>query len=153
LIILDENILDGQRLLLQAWRLAARQIGLGMGRKGLKDEEIVVLLRRQRNSTFFTRDAGFYQPTLRHPSYGMVVRVSGNMKWLPSFAASYANFDTQAKRMGRVVRISHTGLRSGACGRKPRCTPPGAGPSSVGQHYGVRQAGCTAGSVIGTSQE
>jgi hypothetical protein len=37
LIILDENILDGQRLLLQAWRLAAKQIGLDLGRKGLKD--------------------------------------------------------------------------------------------------------------------
>ncbi len=28
MIILDENILDGQRLLLEAWRLAPRQIGL-----------------------------------------------------------------------------------------------------------------------------
>jgi hypothetical protein len=65
LIILDENILDGQRLLLQTWRLAARQIGVNLGRKGLKDEEIVVLLRRQRNPTFFTRDAGFYQAALR----------------------------------------------------------------------------------------
>ena len=49
MIILDENILEGQRLLLQAWRLPARQIGLDIGRKGLKDEEIFVLLKRQRN--------------------------------------------------------------------------------------------------------
>jgi hypothetical protein len=40
LIILDENVIEGQRLLLQAWRLPARQIGLDIGRKGLKDEEI-----------------------------------------------------------------------------------------------------------------
>jgi len=33
-------------LLLQAWRLAARQIGFDLGHKGLKDQEIVVLLRR-----------------------------------------------------------------------------------------------------------
>jgi len=62
LIILDENILDGQRLLLQSWRLPARQIGVDIWRKGLKDEEIIVLPRRQRNPTFLTRDAGFYEP-------------------------------------------------------------------------------------------
>jgi len=43
LIILDENILDGQRLLLEASRIVARQIGVDIGHKGLKDEEIVVL--------------------------------------------------------------------------------------------------------------
>jgi hypothetical protein len=37
LIILDENILDGQRLLLQ--------IGVDIGRKGMQDDEIAVLLR------------------------------------------------------------------------------------------------------------
>ena len=62
MIILDENILDGQRLLLRAWRLAAKQIGLDFGQKGLKDEEIVVLLRRQRNAAFFTRDGDFFVP-------------------------------------------------------------------------------------------
>ena len=66
MIILDENILDGQRVRLEAWRLAPRQIGVNLGRKGLKDEEIIVLLRRQRNPTFFTRDTGFYHPNLRH---------------------------------------------------------------------------------------
>jgi hypothetical protein len=59
-IILDENILEGQRLLLEAWKIPARQVGLDVGRKGLKDEEIVVLLHRLRMPTFFTRDHGFY---------------------------------------------------------------------------------------------
>jgi hypothetical protein len=44
LIILDENILEGQRLLLEASRIAVRQIGVDIGHKGLKDEEAVVLL-------------------------------------------------------------------------------------------------------------
>ena len=112
MIVLDENILDGQRLLLQAWRLAAKQIGLDFGRKGLKDEEIVVLLRRQRNSTLFTRDAGFYQPTLRHPSYCIVVASVGQNE-VAAFIRRFlrhTNFDTNAKRMGMVVRISHAGL-------------------------------------------
>jgi hypothetical protein len=55
--------------LLQAWRLAARQIGLDLGHKRLKDEEIIVLLGKQRSPTFFTPDAGFYDPTLRHRAY------------------------------------------------------------------------------------
>lgn len=112
MIVLDENILDGQRLLLQTWRLSARQIGLDFGRKGLKDEEIVVLLRRQRNSTFFTRDAGFYQAALRHPSYCMVVASVGQNE-VAAFIRRFLrhpSFDTRAKRMGRVVRISHAGL-------------------------------------------
>jgi hypothetical protein len=112
LIILDENILDGQRLLLQAWRFAARQVGFDLGRKGLKDEEIVVLLQRQRNPTFFTRDADFYHPNLRHRSYCLVVASVGQNEvaaFIRRFL-SHPDFDTQLKRMGRVVRISHTGM-------------------------------------------
>ena len=66
MIVLDENILDGQRLLLESWKIAPRQVGLDIGRKGLKDEEIVVLLRRSRQPTFITRDLGFYASELRH---------------------------------------------------------------------------------------
>jgi hypothetical protein len=51
-IVLDENIIDGQRLLLEVSKFAARQVGLDVGRKGLKDDEIVVLLRRLREPTF-----------------------------------------------------------------------------------------------------
>ena len=64
MIVLDENIVDGQRLLLEGWNVTARQVGLDVGRKGLKDGEIVVLLSRLRQPTFFTRDLGFYTPDL-----------------------------------------------------------------------------------------
>jgi len=64
-IVLDENILDGQRLLLEASRVAIKQIGVDIGRKGMRDDEIIVLLRKQRNPSFFTRDAGFDVPGLR----------------------------------------------------------------------------------------
>jgi hypothetical protein len=66
LIILDENILEGQRLLLESFRVAAKQIGVDFGRKGMKDDEIIVLLRRHRNITYFTRDTDFYLPELCH---------------------------------------------------------------------------------------
>jgi hypothetical protein len=112
LIILDENILDGQRLLLQAWCLKAKQIGFDFGRKGLKDEEIVVLLKRQRNATFFTRDDDFFEPGLRHPGYCIVVAGVGQNE-VAAFIRRFLrhpDFDTQRKRTGQVVRISHTGL-------------------------------------------
>ncbi len=82
------------------------------GSQGLKDEEIVVLLRRQRNPTFFTRDAGFYQTTLRHRSYCMVIANVGQnevVAFIRRFLR-HPDFDTPAKRMGSVVRISHAGM-------------------------------------------
>jgi hypothetical protein len=111
LIILDENILDGQRLLLGASRIAVRQIGVDIGHKGLKDEEIIVLLQRQRNPTFFTRDADFYLPNLRHPRYCLVVTSVGQYEVAPFIRRflRHPDFDTNSKRMGRVVRVSHAG--------------------------------------------
>jgi len=112
LIILDENILDGQRLLLEASRIAVRQIGVDIGQKGLKDEEIVVLLRRQRNPRFFTRDAGFYLPIHRHRSYCLVVTSVGQYE-VATFVRRFLrhpDFDNQSKRMGKVVRLSHAGV-------------------------------------------
>ena len=114
MIVLDENILEGQRLRLESWRIAARQIGVDIGRKGMKDEEIVVLLRGRRGVTFFTRDAGFYLRGLRHKSYCLAVMSVGQNE-VAAFARRFLrhpDFDTQAARMGKVVRVSPTGLAS-----------------------------------------
>ena len=81
MIVLDENILEGQRLLLDGAHVAARQIGVDMGRKGLKDQEVIILLRQLRNVTFFTRDMDFYSPPVRHASYCLVVTTSGRTRW------------------------------------------------------------------------
>jgi len=111
-IILDENILDRQRLLLEGWKIPARQVGFDLGRKGLKDEEIVVLLRRLRQPTFFTRDRGFYAVELRHRSYAIVVAAVGQSE-LAAFARrllKHPKFDTFAKRVGRIIRIAPRGI-------------------------------------------
>ncbi|MCX6628402.1 MAG: hypothetical protein NTW28_12325 [Candidatus Solibacter sp.] len=112
MIALDENILDGQRLLLDGSRVKAGQIGVNLGRKGMKDDEIVVLLRQRRNVTFFTRDAGFYLPEFRHRRCCLVVMSVGQYE-VATFVRRFLrhpDFDTQAKRTGSVVRISHAGL-------------------------------------------
>jgi hypothetical protein len=64
-------------LLLESWTVATREIGFDVGRKGLRDEEVVVLLQRLRQPTFFTRDLGFYNPELRHLRYAIVVAAVG----------------------------------------------------------------------------
>ncbi len=79
--ILDENIVETQCRLLRKWRIRFRQIGFGVGREGMKDSEIISLLHDLASPTFITRRL------LRHPE-----------------------FNTKAKRMGSVVRVSHAGL-------------------------------------------
>ena len=61
--ILDENIINSQRLLLLDWRIPVRQIGFEIGRKGMQDAEIIPLLHQQkalpfsRMTTTFTTDS------------------------------------------------------------------------------------------------
>ena len=64
--VLDENILESQRQSLRGWRIAVRQIGHELGRKGMQDEEIIPFLLTLRQPTFFTRDLGFYSRQLCH---------------------------------------------------------------------------------------
>ena len=112
MIVLDENIVDGQRLLLESRKIAARQIGLDVGRKGVKDEEIVVLLHRLRQPTFITRDLGFYSPELRHPHYAIIVAAVGQYE-LAAFVRRFLQhpeFATHSNRAGKIVRIASRGI-------------------------------------------
>jgi hypothetical protein len=110
--ILDENILKNQRQLLRSWRIRVHQIGHDIGRKGLQDEEIVRLLVRLRRSTFFTRDLGFYDHRLCHARY-CVVCLAVDKYEAAVFVRrllSHRTLNTQAKRMGTVIRVTHRGL-------------------------------------------
>jgi len=70
--ILDENIIKSQRQLLKSWRIRIRQIGYEVGRRGIKDDEIIPLLLELRRATFFTRDLGFNERSLCHKRYCLV---------------------------------------------------------------------------------
>jgi hypothetical protein len=52
--LLDENVREDQRSLLRTWGLPIQQIGSDVGRKGMKDEEIIPLLHTLRDVTFFS---------------------------------------------------------------------------------------------------
>ncbi len=111
--ILDENILDSQQQLLRSWRIRTQQIGHGVGRQGMKDEEIIPVLHQRRPVTFFTRDLGFYNTHLCHAGYCLVTLAVGQYE-AASFIRRFLRhpaLNTQVKRMGKVIRVTHTGMR------------------------------------------
>lgn len=81
MIVIDEHFPESQRQLLKGWRIRFRQIGYEIGDSGLKDPEIIPLLLKQRRLTFFTLDSDFDRMEYCH---------------------------TQAKRLGKVIRVKHT---------------------------------------------
>ena len=113
MIILDENIREDQRQLLASWRIRVRQIGHGVGRRGMKDEQILPLLHRLQQPTFFTRDLGFYAPHLRHPQYALVCLAVSRYE-VASFVRRFLRhpeFRTQARRSGRVIQLQPRVIR------------------------------------------
>ena len=112
MILLDEHVPPSQRHLLRSWRVSVHQIGHDIGRKGMQDDEIVPFLRGLRRPTFFTLDAGFFHRSLCHARYCLVfmrVRQVEVAAFVRRFLG-HVTFNTQAKRMGTVVRVSHAGL-------------------------------------------
>ena len=114
--ILDENISKSQRQLLEGWRISIKQIGINTGRSGMKDNEIIPFLQGLRRPTFFTRDDGFFKPQLCHVRYGLIyldVEKSETSIFIRHLL-KHSELNTQVKRMGNVIRVSHAGL---ACWR------------------------------------
>ena len=110
--ILDENIIDNQRRQLKSWRISVRQIGYEIGRKGMKDREIILFLHQLSQPTFFTRDDGFYERKLCHTGYCLVY-LNVRKEEVATFVRRVLRhrvFKTKAKRMGKVIRASHIGL-------------------------------------------
>jgi len=110
--ILDENVLEPQRLLLLRWGIPFRQIGFEVGRKGMKDAEIIPFLLGHNHPTFFTRDLDFCKRDLCHARYGLVILavIEEDTALFMRRLLRYLEFNTQAKRMGTVIRVKHEGL-------------------------------------------
>lgn len=110
--ILDENILKNQRQLLESWGIPVRQIGFNAGRRGYQDEEIIPFLLQQRRPTFFTRDEDFYKRRLCHAKYSLVYMMVEKYETAVFIRRilHHPEFDTQAKRMGAVIRVSSARL-------------------------------------------
>ncbi|HEX4952021.1 MAG TPA: hypothetical protein VF017_01320 [Thermoanaerobaculia bacterium] len=114
MIVLDENIPEGQRQLLARHRIRCSQIGVDLGQKGMQDDAIPALLMRLHRPTFFTRDQGFYRRELRHSRYCIVCLDTGREE-VATFVQrllKHPTFDTHGERLGAVLRLSSSGIRA-----------------------------------------
>jgi hypothetical protein len=80
--------------------------------KALSDENIIPPLLRLRRPTHFSRDRDFFQRRLCHRGYCLVQLAVSELE-----IARYVRrllrqpaFDTRAKRMGDVLRVTPTGI-------------------------------------------
>jgi hypothetical protein len=110
--ILDENIPASQRQLLESWRIHVRQIGFNLGRPGMQDEEIIPFLQSLRRPTFLTRDEDFHKRQLCSAKYSLIYLAVDKIEVALFVRRLFRHFElnTQAKRMGSVVRVTSAGL-------------------------------------------
>src|SRR5258705_140071 len=112
MLVLDENLPAGRRLLLRRWRIHFRVVGEDVAFSGAKDENLIPFLHRLPRPTFFSLDQDFYRPSLAHAGYCLVwLDVSDDRaaEFIRRFLRHPA-FNTQAKRMGLVVQIHADGI-------------------------------------------
>ena len=112
MIIIDENLPEWETSQLRDWGIRVRVVGVEIARLGIKDDQIIPLLHRLRGATFFTLDEDFFDRRLCHGRYCLV--------WLDMAAKlsalhirrflKHRSFNTEAKRLGKVVRVRPTGI-------------------------------------------
>ncbi len=120
MILLDENIAEGQREALTSWKSSIKQIGFNISTKGIKDAEIVPFLLTLTKPTLITRDRGLYRRQLCHHRYSIVFfDVHSNevaLYAIPFFR--HKEFNTQSKRLGKIVRVSTGGITAWTLSRQ-----------------------------------
>jgi hypothetical protein len=111
-IVLDENVLAEQRAQLRRWRIRLCHVGHDVGRRGMKDPEILPLLRTLRRPTFVSRDRDFSDRSYGQATYCLVY-----LDVRPTEVANYVrrllrhpDFKTWALRKGRVIRVAPSGI-------------------------------------------
>jgi|SRR6266850_1732276 len=107
MILLDEQIRADQRLLLARSRIRFRQIGKDMAAAGIKDENIIPFLLTLKRPTLFTHDHGFFQSSLAHSRYCLVLLAESDIEaafYIRRFLR-HSRFNTIRKRMGTIARV------------------------------------------------
>src|SRR6267154_387312 len=72
MLVLDENLPAGQQQLLRKWRIHFRTVGVDLAASGTDDENLIPVLHRLPQPTFFSLDRDFYRPDWAHADYGLV---------------------------------------------------------------------------------
>jgi hypothetical protein len=124
-IILDHNIPIDQANQLRRRRVHFRQIGFEVGRPEWDDqEEILRFLHKTKHITFFTRDLGFFRARLRHANYCLATLTVPVLETAQYVCAllRHPQFNTRAKRNGKVMRVSTKTIVFWQTGRQQQAT-------------------------------
>ena len=110
--ILDEDIPEDPYQLLRRRRIAARRIGMEVGRLGMKDREILALLHSLSQPTFFTLDHGFFKRGFCHAGYCLVHLDIEEEKAAEFIRRTlrHRQLNARAKRTGAVLRVRPGGI-------------------------------------------
>lgn len=113
MIVLDENVSERDAAELRRQGVRCRRIGTDLGHRGMDDHnDVIPLLHRLHQPTFFTADAHFHSPALRHPGYCLVMLDVPAMQ-IPLYIRRFVRhpeFRTAARRMGCVARVNPSGI-------------------------------------------
>ena len=119
--LLDENIRHDQGQQLRNWRIPFGLLICDLARSGIQDAEIIPLLHRDKYPTVFTHDKHYFKRTLVHSAYCLV--------WLDLYDGDAAlfvrrflrhpEFNSHAKRMGKVVRLHPQRINFWQTGKGP----------------------------------
>jgi hypothetical protein len=111
--VLDESIVAQQCKQLRKWRIPFRQIGADLSTYGTTDENLIPLLHRLPQPTFFSHDGDFFKASLCHAHYALIyldVADTEEAQFIRRFLRHPA-FNTQAKRLGIVACVRSAGVR------------------------------------------
>ena len=120
MLVLDENLPADQRQLLRKRRIRFRVVGGDVAASGATDENLIPVLHRLPQPTFFTLDRDFFRADWAHANYCLVwldVRRRDAAEFVSRFLRHPA-FDTQARRLGTVARVHTVGVLFWRVGRR-----------------------------------
>ena len=121
--LLDHNIPEDQAEQLRRWRIHFRQIGFEVGRPEWDDlQEVLRFLHAAKQTTFFTRDLGFFRARFSHANHCIVtltVPVVETANYIRSLLR-HSNFNTRSKRMGKVLKVSTDRILVMEIGKPPQ---------------------------------
>ncbi|MBI2946681.1 MAG: hypothetical protein HYY23_03485 [Verrucomicrobia bacterium] len=113
MFLIDENVSELEVLRLRKAGVRVRLIGKDVANIGDLDENLIPVLLRLKQPVLFTQDQDFFQFRWLHADYALV--------WLdtrPTEVAEHVrrflrhpHFDSQAKRMGTVMRVRASGIQ------------------------------------------
>ena len=128
MLVIDENISEIEVWRLRECGLAVRQIGPDVANQSIGDDDILPVLHRLKQPTFFTRDGDFWNLRLWHAGYCLVFldvpEHEGEVAAAIRRFLKHPAFNTHAKRAGKVVRVHADGMHYWERGRPPQRVAP-----------------------------